>query len=127
MVRASLARRSVPSELPLGQPRLEGYAPIEQDLASARIAGIGSKGGATQDGIRVAEVPVIEDVEELGPELQAKALGDGNFFEQGEVLAVQARPAKGVLAQVAEGGSRIRQRRSARTKRSNDNTRAVQR
>jgi hypothetical protein len=58
--------------------------------------------GGVDDLVGELEVGVVEDVEELGAELQAGALGELGGFEEGEVPVGEAGAGQGVSADVAD-------------------------
>src|SRR4051812_47302168 len=79
----------------------ERNPPAQQDLPAARIACILAETGAAHVRYRVAEVPVIKDIEELRSNLDGHPLGDRDSLQQGEVLIVQPRSAERVPPQIA--------------------------
>ena len=81
----------------------------QQNLPSAGVGRILTEAGAAHVHDRIAEIPMVEDVEELRPELQGDALLQLHPFEECEVLVVQAGTAERVLPEVAELCPRIRQ------------------
>ena len=65
-------------------------------------AGVGEDGGP-----RVAEIGPIQDVEELGSELDAGVFGHGHILQQGEVEVDLARAGAGNPAQIAQDARRM--------------------
>src|SRR5262249_17380725 len=54
---------------------------------------------------RIREVRVVEQVEELSPELQVDLLGQSRIFEEREVELLEAGPSQRIASQVAEMAS----------------------
>jgi hypothetical protein len=63
------------------------------DLPNARCFGTSyfAKGAAAEVAGRIVEIRVIEDVEELGPDLNVLGFGDGNVFRHPEIGVDESR------------------------------------
>src|ERR1043165_6066147 len=82
----------------------EREAQAELNLSSGRRGlGDGAELRRVDEAVRRAEVRVVQGVEELGAELEAHLLGDGELALQREVERLEAGAVDGVAAHVAEG------------------------
>src|SRR6266404_9745635 len=91
---------------------LEYETQCELDLPCGESRPDGAEGRRTRAiGVRVAEVGVVEGVEQLATELNASSLGDGEVLADSEIDLVEAVAPDDVAAGVAErlrlvGGNR---------------------
>jgi hypothetical protein len=82
-------------------------APFGSGLGQRHRDRIGSETYGAGSGIDIGrlEIGVVEDVEELCPELQAKPFGYQSVLENGKVKVDQSRPEQRVSSIVADDGS----------------------
>jgi len=94
----------------LDLPRIVRSIARGSDFAKARageISGPGNRNHAIAAEIRRVEVWVIEDVKELGPELEAEALIQLHVLERREIHTPEPRP-NGLIGRSTQSGHRAR-------------------
>jgi hypothetical protein len=103
--RAGIAPAEVRSELQFqGELDLAGRAEVSG--GETGVADDSESGAAGYEGeVGIAEVRLVEDVEELGAELEVHALGEFGVFDDGEIGVQESRAGNGVASEIAEVAS----------------------
>src|SRR5712692_9988240 len=87
---------------------------LKRELPDARVLGVANAAeaarapccGVVNRGVVASEIHAIEDVKELGAELNPPAFSNGNVLEEAHVTIERAGPAQTSLADTAERAQR---------------------